>query len=93
MSGKPNHVGVVEIVGLLSEIEAAETRAVEIRALLPEAERLEERARALRRSVIAAMRNMDVASNSNAGWEGRVVWFLNAVRRAAEVAATSGEGV
>ena len=81
MSSKPNRQGIAEVIGWLAEIEAAETRAVEIRGMLPEAERLELRAGELRRAVVVSMRAMDVEPNGNAGWEGRVIWFLNTLRR------------
>ena len=90
MSGRPHRAGVQQIVDWLREVEEAETRVIAIRAQLPEIERLEARARELRRLVVESMGSMDVAANHNTGWEGRVIWFLNAIRNAS-AAESNGE--
>lgn len=89
MSGKPYPEGVGNLRETLTRIRELEEEAARLNREVAERNaRLkaidEEYTRCIA-AVTESMAKMDVASNHNAGWERRVVWFLAELNKQAEI--------
>lgn len=85
MGGKPYPDGVKKVIELLDRVAAAECELPEVLSLI---ERSKVRAEDLRTERAVAwdeyrklMRDMDVSSEGNHGFEARAGWFLTEIRR------------
>jgi hypothetical protein len=80
MSGKPSPQGVREFIAALEKMKAASSRSVQLEAQIQGAQAELNAAitsyNDARQAIFKMMGEMDVASNHNAGWEGRMAWFL-----------------
>jgi hypothetical protein len=76
VSSKPSPAGVEQLIDKLDFLSSLEREIAELR---PKAARLKECEglyASAHREVTKQLDAMDVSSNGNAGWEGRVTWML-----------------
>lgn len=76
MSSKPSLAGVKQVLAVLYELERLQAEERDLVTQLARLSVVRERIDELARSVPKLLEGMDVASNGNAGWQGRVTWFL-----------------
>lgn len=81
MSGKPHPKGVERVVGLLGEIQQLNVEDVELQKAEERAKELREQRTQKYVEMTKLIREMDLESVGNHGFEHRFSWFLSEMRR------------
>jgi hypothetical protein len=80
MSGKPSPQGVAELWELIAAASALSNEVATLNStILVASTRLRDASEEYtdtHRKIRDKMQQMDIASDGNAGWEGRLAWFL-----------------
>lgn len=80
MSGKPYPEGVANFMDALKEMSDAAEESTRLQSVISATQaRLTENREAYQKAkeaIFKLMRDMDVESNGNYGWEGRIIWFF-----------------
>jgi len=81
MSGKPYPAGVVAVLGALEQAEQLRNRIVELTPLVQELRESQAKLDELSVKVADLLNNMDLESQGNFGFGGRMGWFVAEMRR------------
>lgn len=85
MSGKPSVEGVAEFIACIARLEAADrtikTLSAEIELRSLDREKQIAQYNLARIEMLTLLERMDLVSNGNAGYEGRISWFFAQLAR------------
>lgn len=81
MSGRPNPEGVTKIINLMEQRTKLANEASTLRQMVARLKDVEEAHAKATRDLWATMDAMDLTSSGNFGHEGRMLWFLDELRR------------
>jgi hypothetical protein len=81
MSGKPYPEGVSKIIEALEKLEGLQLRITELTPLVAELEEATARRQALSIELAALLASMDLESQGNFGFGGRMGWFVAEMRK------------
>lgn len=81
MSGKPSPDGVAETIALLEKVAGLDREIEAIVRQLPRLALAKSERETAFRELVEKVDGMDVAQRGNAGWEGRMGWFLGELLR------------
>lgn len=88
MSGKPNREGVEQLSACFRQLSDAQDEIKRIESIIStkqtELDENKEKANTARKSIQQLMQEMDVAAPGNFGYEGRLMWLLQALNSQAE---------
>lgn len=77
MSSKPSKEGVEKLRAAIADFRFLSKRVTELRKAANELPKVEEEATAKQFEVMKMLEGMDLDARGNAGWEQRMMWFLN----------------
>ncbi len=83
MSSKPSTEGVEAFRKLLRERRMVAREIIKLRTAVDTLANLENKHREQSLALLNMLENMDLSASGNAGWEGRMTWFLDELERQA----------